>query len=86
MYDFQVMDSLSAQLEEVRSRAEACLSSPCSAHEVRAGVCAMANLALPPSVKYREISAEIMVKENSSGNNKKEVSTGMQGFSCVKHD
>ncbi|XP_012683447.2 E3 ubiquitin-protein ligase RNF31 isoform X2 [Clupea harengus] len=77
------MDSLSAQLEEVRSRAEACLSSPCSAHEVRAGVCAMANLALPPSVKYREISAEIMVKENSSGNNKKETIGSLQRLSTA---
>lgn len=70
-----VMDSLSAELEEVRSRAEACLSSPCSAQEVRTGVCAMANFPLPPAVKYQQISAEAMLKENSAGNNKKEVSS-----------
>lgn len=68
------MDSLSAELEQTRSKAEACLSSPCSAQEVRAGVCSMANFPLPPAVKYQQISAEAMMKENSSGNNKKEVS------------
>ncbi|KAL2097582.1 hypothetical protein ACEWY4_006789 [Coilia grayii] len=77
------MDSLSEQLEEVRSRAEACLSSPCSAHEVRAGVCAMANLPLPPSAKYQHISAEAMVKENSTGNNKKEIIGSLQRLSTA---
>ncbi|XP_062375630.1 E3 ubiquitin-protein ligase RNF31 isoform X1 [Sardina pilchardus] len=77
------MDSLSEELEEVRSRAEACLSSPCSAHEVRAGVCAMANLPLPPAAKYQQISAEVMLKENSAGNNKKETVGSLQRLSTA---
>ncbi|XP_063075121.1 E3 ubiquitin-protein ligase RNF31 [Engraulis encrasicolus] len=77
------MDSLSEHLEEVRSRAEACLSSPCSAHEVRAGVSAMANLPLPPSAKYQHIAAEALVEENSVGNNRKEIIGSLQRLSTA---
>uniref|UniRef100_A0AAY4A234 RBR-type E3 ubiquitin transferase n=1 Tax=Denticeps clupeoides TaxID=299321 RepID=A0AAY4A234_9TELE len=68
----KAMATLMAQLEEVRSRAEMSLSSSSSAQEVRTGVTAMANLALPLSSKYCHIAAENMVKENSTGNNRKE--------------
>uniref|UniRef100_A0A4W5M0Y7 Uncharacterized protein n=1 Tax=Hucho hucho TaxID=62062 RepID=A0A4W5M0Y7_9TELE len=58
--------TLSDQLEEVRCHAEACLYSTGSVLEVRAGISAMANIPLPPSVKYRYIAAETMIIENGS--------------------
>lgn len=67
------MPSLSEQLQEVRSRAEMCLYSGGKVVEVRAGVMAMATLPLPPCSKYRHITAEAMVIENSFGSNRKEV-------------
>lgn len=66
--------TLSDQLEEVRCHAEACLYSTGSVLEVRAGISAMANIPLPPSVKYRYIAAETMIIENGVNNNRKEVS------------
>ncbi|XP_028834240.1 E3 ubiquitin-protein ligase RNF31 isoform X2 [Denticeps clupeoides] len=77
------MATLMAQLEEVRSRAEMSLSSSSSAQEVRTGVTAMANLALPLSSKYCHIAAENMVKENSTGNNRKETIGSMQRLSTA---
>lgn len=65
--------TLSEQLEEVRSLAEASLSRPGSAQDIRNSVSAVANIALPPSAKYRYIAAETMLIENSAGSNKKEV-------------
>lgn len=65
--------TLSEQLEEVRSRAEASLSRPGSVQDIRNSVSAMANISLPPSAKYRHIPAENMLKENGAGSNKKEV-------------
>uniref|UniRef100_A0A674DVF0 E3 ubiquitin-protein ligase RNF31-like n=1 Tax=Salmo trutta TaxID=8032 RepID=A0A674DVF0_SALTR len=58
--------TLSDQLEQVRCHAEACLYSTGSVLEVRAGISAMANIPLPPSVKYRYIAAETMIIENGS--------------------
>lgn len=65
--------TLSEQLEEVRSRAEASLSKPGSVQDIRNCVSAVANISLPPSSKYRYIAAENMLIENSAGSNKKEV-------------
>lgn len=71
------MASLSDQLEEVRLKAEGTLCSPGTAQEIRIGVSAMVNIPLPPTSKYRHIAAESMLKENSSGNNRKEVRSGL---------
>lgn len=65
--------TLSEQFEEVRSRAEECLSRPGSAQDIRNAVSAVANISLPPSAKYRFIAAETMLVENSAGSNKTEV-------------
>lgn len=70
---------LSEQLEEARSQAEASLSRPGSAQDIKNSVSVVANISLPPSAKYGFISAEKMLIENSAGSNKKEVSG--RGFS-----
>ncbi|KAI7809639.1 E3 ubiquitin-protein ligase RNF31 isoform X2 [Triplophysa rosa] len=77
------MASLSDQLEEVRLNAEGSLCSPGSAQEIRSGVSAMANIPLPPTSKYRHIAAESMLKENSSGNNRKETMASLQKLSTA---
>ncbi|KAM9322401.1 E3 ubiquitin-protein ligase RNF31 [Pholidichthys leucotaenia] len=77
------MPSLSEQLQDVRSRAEVCLYSGGKVVEVRAGVVAMANLPLPPCSKYRHITAETMVIENSSGSNRKETLASLQRLSTA---
>ncbi|XP_036377331.1 E3 ubiquitin-protein ligase RNF31-like [Megalops cyprinoides] len=66
------MASISAQLEEVRGRAEACLSSTGSAQEAKSHVQAMADIPLPISAKYQHIPVETMVRENSTGGNREE--------------
>ncbi|KAL0966083.1 hypothetical protein UPYG_G00290670 [Umbra pygmaea] len=75
--------TLSHQLQDVRCHAEACLYSTGSVLEVRAGVSAMANIPLPPSVKYRYIAAETMITENSVGNNRKETIGSLQRLSTA---
>ncbi|XP_041659871.1 E3 ubiquitin-protein ligase RNF31 [Cheilinus undulatus] len=77
------MPSLSEDLQDVRSRAEVCLYSGGRVVEVRAGVMAMANLSLPPCSKYRHISAETMVMENSFGGNRKETLASLQRLSTA---
>ncbi|XP_051984117.1 E3 ubiquitin-protein ligase RNF31-like [Xyrauchen texanus] len=77
------MASLSDQLEEVRANAEESLFSPVCAQEMRAVVTAMANIPLPPSSKYRYIAAENMLKENSSGNTRKETLGSLQKLSTA---
>lgn len=67
------MATLLEQLDQVRCQAEACLYTTGSVLEVRAGVSAMANVPLPPSVKYRYIAAEAMIIENTVGLQRKEV-------------
>uniref|UniRef100_UPI003AAF2CF6 E3 ubiquitin-protein ligase RNF31-like n=1 Tax=Centroberyx gerrardi TaxID=166262 RepID=UPI003AAF2CF6 len=56
----------SAQLEEVRRRAMSHLSSSGSAQDVKAEVQAMAGLPLSLSDKYRHITAEDMLRENTA--------------------
>ncbi|XP_035287061.1 E3 ubiquitin-protein ligase RNF31 [Anguilla anguilla] len=77
------MATLSAQLGEVRSRAEACLSSSGSAPEVRADVMVMANIPLPPSAKYRHIAAETMATENGAGRNRQESLASLERLSTA---
>ncbi|XP_066512786.1 E3 ubiquitin-protein ligase RNF31-like isoform X1 [Hoplias malabaricus] len=77
------MATLSVQLEEVRSQAEKSLSSPGSAQELRTGVSTMASIPLPPSAKYQHIAAEVMVIENSGGNNRKETLASLQKLSTA---
>uniref|UniRef100_A0A8C8GL98 RBR-type E3 ubiquitin transferase n=1 Tax=Oncorhynchus tshawytscha TaxID=74940 RepID=A0A8C8GL98_ONCTS len=69
--------TLSDQLEEVRCHAEACLYSTGSVLEVRAGITAMANIPLPPSVKYRYIAAETMIIENGTIGSLQRLSTAL---------
>lgn len=66
--------TLTEELEEMRSRAEASISRAGSAQDIRNNVSAVANFSLPPSAKYRHVAAETMLIENSAGSNKKEVS------------
>lgn len=75
--------TLSEQLQEARSRAEACLSAPGSVQEIRNCVSAVANIALPPSDKYRYISAKNMLINNSSGNNRRETLTSLEKLSTA---
>ncbi|KPP65194.1 E3 ubiquitin-protein ligase RNF31-like, partial [Scleropages formosus] len=63
------MATLSAQLDEMRSRAEAHLSSTGSAQEVKADVLAIANIPLPLSAKYCHIAGEALVTSNALWNN-----------------
>lgn len=63
----------SVQMDEARGRAQSLLSSSGSAQEVKADVQTMATIELPLSEKYRHVSAEVMLKENSAGRNKQEV-------------
>uniref|UniRef100_A0A3Q4H128 E3 ubiquitin-protein ligase RNF31-like n=1 Tax=Neolamprologus brichardi TaxID=32507 RepID=A0A3Q4H128_NEOBR len=62
----------SVQMDEARGRAQSLLSSSGSAQEVKADVQTMAAIELPLSEKYRHVSAEVMLKENSAGRNKQE--------------
>uniref|UniRef100_A0A8C9W943 Ring finger protein 31 n=1 Tax=Scleropages formosus TaxID=113540 RepID=A0A8C9W943_SCLFO len=66
------MTSFSAQLEELRSRAQDTLSTGGSAQDVKPIVQAMASVPLPLCAKYCHIRAESMVKENSTGNTREE--------------
>ncbi|XP_067109257.1 E3 ubiquitin-protein ligase RNF31 isoform X2 [Osmerus mordax] len=77
------MATLLEQLDQVRCQAEACLYTTGSVLEVRAGVSAMANVPLPPSVKYRYIAAEAMIIENTVGLQKKEVIGTLQRLSTA---
>lgn len=65
--------SLSAQMEEVRRRAQSVLSSSGVAQDVKADVQTMAGIALPLSEKYRHLTAEAMLRENTSSLSKQEV-------------
>ncbi|XP_046883121.1 E3 ubiquitin-protein ligase RNF31 [Hypomesus transpacificus] len=77
------MATLLEQLDQVRCQAEACLYTTGSVLEVRAGVSAMANVPLPPSVKYRYIAAEAMIIENTVGLQRKEVIGTLQRLSTA---
>ncbi|KAJ8268636.1 hypothetical protein COCON_G00138080 [Conger conger] len=79
----KAMASLSAQLDQVMGRGQACLSSSGSAQEVRADVVAMANIPLPLSAKYRHVAAETMVAENGAGNNRQESLSSLQRLSTA---
>ncbi|KAF4076855.1 hypothetical protein AMELA_G00219870 [Ameiurus melas] len=83
MFKCAVATMLSDQLEEARSRAEAILSRPGSAQDIRNSVSAVANISLPPSAKYRHITAETMLVENSVGSNKKEAMASLQKLSTA---
>ncbi|XP_018596870.2 E3 ubiquitin-protein ligase RNF31-like isoform X2 [Scleropages formosus] len=72
------MTSFSAQLEELRSRAQDTLSTGGSAQDVKPIVQAMASVPLPLCAKYCHIRAESMVKENSTGNTREESFTSLQ--------
>lgn len=73
-----MMSSHSAQLEEVRKRAESHLSLSGSAQEVKADVHVMAHIPLSPSEKYRHITAETMVRDNAAeGHSRHEVSSSL---------
>ncbi|CAB1326233.1 unnamed protein product, partial [Coregonus sp. 'balchen'] len=71
------------QLEDIRCHAEACLYSTGSVLEVRAGISAMANIPLPPSVKYCYIAAETMIIENGVNNNRQETIGSLQRLSTA---
>lgn len=70
----------SVQMDEARGRARSLLASSGSAQEVKADVQTMATIELPLSEKYRHISAEVMLKENSAGRNKQEVLESLNRF------
>ncbi|KAM4606355.1 E3 ubiquitin-protein ligase RNF31-like [Polymixia lowei] len=66
-----------SQLVEVKRSAMSHLSSSGSAQDVKAEVQAMANLPLPLSEKYHHVTAEAMVRENTAGNNRQQVTESM---------
>uniref|UniRef100_A0A3Q2U137 Ring finger protein 31 n=1 Tax=Fundulus heteroclitus TaxID=8078 RepID=A0A3Q2U137_FUNHE len=57
----------SVQMEEVRQTAQSLLASSGSAQDVKAQVLTLASIALPVSEKYRHLTAEEMLKENTAG-------------------
>ncbi|XP_017269594.1 E3 ubiquitin-protein ligase RNF31 isoform X2 [Kryptolebias marmoratus] len=57
----------SAQMDEVRQRAQSLLLSSGLAQDVRADVQTMAAIALPVSEKYVHLAAEAMLRENTTG-------------------
>ncbi|XP_035985685.1 E3 ubiquitin-protein ligase RNF31 [Fundulus heteroclitus] len=63
----------SVQMEEVRQTAQSLLASSGSAQDVKAQVLTLASIALPVSEKYRHLTAEEMLKENTAGRSKPEV-------------
>lgn len=63
----------SVQMDDVRLRAQSLLSSSGSAQDVKAEVQTMASIPLPVSEKYRHLTAEAMLKENTAGRSKQEV-------------
>ena len=65
--------SLSVQMDEVRRRAQSVLSSSGVAQDVKADVQTMASIALPLSEKYRHLTAEDMLRENTASRSKQEV-------------
>ncbi|XP_034998147.1 E3 ubiquitin-protein ligase RNF31-like isoform X1 [Hippoglossus stenolepis] len=65
--------SLSVQMDEVRRRAQSVLSSSGVAQDVKADVQTMASIALPLSEKYRHLTAEEMLRENTASRSKQEV-------------
>ncbi|KAM4719165.1 E3 ubiquitin-protein ligase RNF31 isoform 2-T2 [Anableps anableps] len=67
----------SVQMEEVRQRAQSLLSSLGSAQDVKAEVLTLASIALPVSEKYRHLTADEMLKENTAGCNSVEVSDSL---------
>ncbi|XP_054915454.1 E3 ubiquitin-protein ligase RNF31 isoform X2 [Poeciliopsis prolifica] len=67
----------SVQLEEVRQRARSLLSSSGLAQDVKAEVLTLASISLPVSEKYRHLTAEEMLKENTAGRNSLEVSESL---------
>lgn len=69
----------SVQMDEVRQRAQSLLTSSGSAQDVKADVQTMASIALPISEKYRHLTAEAMLKENTAGRSKQEVVFSLGG-------
>ncbi|TNN36365.1 E3 ubiquitin-protein ligase RNF31 [Liparis tanakae] len=63
----------SVQMEELRRRSQALLSSSGSAQDVKAEVQTMAALPLPLSEKYRHLGVEAMLAENTTCRNSQEV-------------
>ncbi|KAM4544175.1 E3 ubiquitin-protein ligase RNF31 [Fundulus diaphanus] len=63
----------SVQMEEVRQTAQSLLASSGLAQDVKAQVLTLASIALPVSEKYRHLTAEEMLKENTAGRSKPEV-------------
>ncbi|KAI1888856.1 hypothetical protein AGOR_G00173080 [Albula goreensis] len=72
------MASLPGQLAEVRARAETNLLSTGSAQEVSSEVQTLARIPLPLLAKYHHINAETMIKENSTGQDRKESVASLQ--------
>ncbi|XP_043960918.1 E3 ubiquitin-protein ligase RNF31 [Gambusia affinis] len=67
----------SVQMEEVRQRAQSLLSSSGLAQDVKAEVLTLASISLPVSEKYRHLTAEEMLKENTAGRNNLEASESL---------
>lgn len=65
--------SQSLEMDEVRRKAQSLLSSSGSSQDVKAEVQIMASIALPLSVRYQELAVEDMLRENSTGHSRQEV-------------
>ncbi|KAJ8276887.1 hypothetical protein GJAV_G00069010 [Gymnothorax javanicus] len=71
------MASLSDLLKEVRSRAESCLMTSGSSPELKPIVQEMANIPLPLSAKYHLIEVDELLRENCTGQGRKESLTSI---------
>ena len=67
------MASLSAHFEDLRKKAESCLSTSASAQEAKLIVMAMAETAMPLSTRYKHIPAETFISDNVAKKNQQEV-------------
>ncbi|KAL7869891.1 hypothetical protein AOLI_G00138790 [Acnodon oligacanthus] len=67
------MASLSFHFEDLRKKAESCLSTSASAQEAKLFALAMAETAMPLSSRYKHIPAETIISDNVPGKNRQEV-------------
>ncbi|XP_072522881.1 E3 ubiquitin-protein ligase RNF31-like isoform X2 [Salminus brasiliensis] len=67
------MASLSTQFEDLRKKAELCLSTSGSVQEAKPFITAMAEIARPLSSRYQHISIDSIISDNITGKERQEI-------------
>ncbi|XP_022524852.2 E3 ubiquitin-protein ligase RNF31 [Astyanax mexicanus] len=67
------MASLATQFEDLKKKAESCLSTSGSVQEAKPFITAMAEMAMPLSSRYQHISVDSIISDNISGNQQQEI-------------